>query len=121
MDGKVTEAELQAFINSPNNILMDHIEEQHEEALDKVTYDEDQAKSDLTRTLGRSSKKVVEDRWQELDRPHDNDTHVDRDEYQAALNRLDPDKDGVIYPKEIQDQAGGDANRLFDIMRAQGR
>ena len=121
LDGKVTEAELQAFINSPNNILMEHIDEQHEEAFDKVTYDEDQAKSDLIRTLGRSSKKVVEDRWQELDRPHDNDTHVDRDEYQAALNRLDQDNDGVIFPKEIQDQAGGDANRLFDIMKAGGR
>ncbi len=117
-DDKITQDEINDFMYSPNYLLIEYIKKYHDDVHSRSTYDEDDARSNLIRVLGRSSKPVVEQRWNELDRKDDNDESVDYDEHQYGLNQLDSNNNGVVDEDEIRSHAGNDANKLFDKMIA---
>ncbi len=89
------------------------IKAHHREAIDTEEYDERFARYNLLQTLGNSSRSVIGERFDELDR--DGNGEVSRDEYRTALAGLDADHNGIVSKDEAS-KYQENSNQAFDIM-----
>ena len=109
-DGTVSEKEIAQFGGADKAAL--YVRSKNEVLHTQALYSENWLKSRLIKALGKSAKKVVENRWNELD--FDNSGHVDAAEFHKAFDPLDTNKNHLISRQELYQKSAPDGNALFD-------